>query len=53
MNVPKAKKISDKKIIEMLRKELKRKDDEILRLREEKELLFKVSVKSRKDLIEK
>jgi len=47
-DIPKPKKISDKKIVEMLRLELKRKDSEIQKLKEENELLLKLSVKNAK-----
>lgn len=40
------------KIIETLRKELKRKDKEIERLKEEKEILFRVSLKNTKRKLE-
>jgi len=40
------------KIIETLRKELKRKDEEIERLKEEKEILFRVSLKNTKRKLE-
>jgi len=40
------------KIIETLRNELKRKDEEIERLKEEKEILFRVSLKNTKRKIE-
>lgn len=46
--IPKPKKISDKKVIEILREELKRKDETITRLRQENELLLKVSMKNAK-----
>lgn len=50
--IPVVRKISKDKIISTLRKELKRKDDEIERLKEEKELLFQVSIKNAKKRLE-
>lgn len=46
--IPKPKKLSDKKVIEILREEIKRKDNIISKLREENELLLKVSMKNAK-----
>lgn len=50
-SIPSPKKISNKKIIEILREEIKRKDDIILKLREENELLLKLSIKNAKKRI--
>ena len=47
MKVPKIKKITKDKQIEILRDEIKRKDEIIAKLKEEKELLFKVSLKNK------
>lgn len=48
----KTEKSSNEKIIETLRNELKRKDEEIERLKEEKEILFRVSLKNTKRKLE-
>ncbi len=50
--IPKVKKISKDEQIDILKKELERKDKIIEKLREEKELLFKLSIKNTDKLIQ-
>lgn len=51
--IPKARKISKDKVISIYREELKKKDAEIRRLEEEKQILFKLALKRKREEIEK
>jgi hypothetical protein len=52
MKIPKVKKLTDKQRIEILQKELVRKDKLIEELRQEKELLLKINIDKSKEQLE-